>query len=200
MNLDPFPHVVVDWWFDRTLLEQIAAEFPPFNAPGWRTYRKANEVKYEGGASMWGPAACDYFDQLEQQTNVLGHMFGIAGLSMELVGGGYHLIPPGGRLAMHADFNRSPDTNLFRRLNVLTYLNPEWDDEGGVLRLGEYGTVEVVPEMGRTVIFATSASSWHGHPKPTVHRWRKSIAAYFFSPEPAPGYVEDNSTVWLPNN
>ena len=133
MNLDPFPHVVVDWWFDRPLLEQIFEEFPSFHHPGWRTYRNGNEVKLEGGASMWGFAACEYFDKLEAQTAVLGHMFAIPNLSMELVGGGYHLIPPGGRLAMHADFNRSPDTGLYRRLNVLTYLNHEWDDPGGTL-------------------------------------------------------------------
>jgi hypothetical protein len=197
VNLIPFPHVVLDWWFDRKLLEQIADEFPRFPNPAWRTYRDGNEVKYEGGASMWGFGACEYFDRLECRTPELSTMFDIPNLSMELVGGGYHLIPPGGRLAMHADFNRSPDTGLYRRLNVLTYLNPDWDESGGVLKLGADQSVEVVPEMGRTVIFATSAESWHGHPEPTVKRWRKSIAAYFFSPQPAPGYGGDNSTVWL---
>jgi hypothetical protein len=197
VNPDPFPHVVLEWWFDRKLLEQVADEFPPFTDRRWRPYRKAEEVKYEGGASMWGFGACEYFDLLECRTPELSEMFAIPNLSMELVGGGYHLIPPGGRLAMHADFNRSPDTGLYRRLNVLTYLNPDWDESGGVLKLGADQRVEVVPEMGRTVIFATSAESWHGHPEPTVARWRKSIAAYFFSPEPAPGYVADNSTVWL---
>ena len=67
----------------------------------------------------------------------------------------------------------------------------------GLLVLGEDESVRIAPEMGRTVIFATSATSWHGHPIPTTHRWRKSIAAYFFSPEPAPGFDEPRSTVWL---
>jgi Rps23 Pro-64 3,4-dihydroxylase Tpa1-like proline 4-hydroxylase len=197
VNLEPFPHIVIDWWFERELLEQINAEFPMAHHPNWRQYRKENEVKYEGGPSMWGDAACEYFDQLDQRTDELGEMFGLPGLSMELVGGGYHLIPPGGRLAMHADFNRSPDTHLFRRLNVLTYLNPEWDEDGGVLKLGANEDVEVIPEMGRTVIFATSSTSWHGHPVPTKKRWRKSVAAYFFSPDPPPGYEGETSTVWL---
>jgi hypothetical protein len=52
--------------------------------------------------------------------------------------------------------------------------------------------------MGRTVIFATSATSWHGHPEPTTHRWRKSIAAYFFTEEHAPDCDHSQrSTVWL---
>ncbi len=197
MNLEPFPHTVLDWWFDRDLLEAVLAEFPSLETPGWRRYKSADEVKYEGGFALWGPAACEYYEQLEARTADLEAMVGIPGLSMEFTGGGYHLIPPGGRLAMHADFNRSPETGLYRRLNVLTYLNPGWDDPGGSLVLGADRQVTVVPEMGRTVVFATSATSWHGHPEPTQKTWRRSIAAYFFSPEPAPGYVEDHSTVWL---
>ena len=103
---------------------------------------------------------------------------------------------------MHADFNRSPQTGLYRRLNVLTYLNEDWTDEGGWLCLfghdaeGRAIHKYIPPEMGLTVIFETSATSWHGHPV-AAQRWRKSLAAYFFSPEPPPGYEEDQSTVWL---
>jgi len=198
MNADPFPHTVLDWWFDRELLNQIAVEFPPATTPGWRAYGNDNEVKYEGGPSMWGYAACEYFDKLEGRIPELRQMFGINDLTMEFIGGGYHLIPPGGRLAMHSDFNHSPDTGFCRRLNVLTYLNHEWDDPGGTLVLGEHSEVSVVPEMGRTVIFATSATSWHGHPEPTQKRWRKSIAAYFFTEEHAPDCdLSQRSTVWL---
>lgn len=198
MIRDPFPHVVLDDWFDRPLLQQIADEFPRLEVGGWRQFGNDNEVKYEGGPSLWGWAACEYFDRLECRIPELQEMFGIDGLLMELVGGGYHLIPPGGRLAMHADFNHSPDTGHCRRLNVLTYLNPEWDDPGGWLRLGADGKLAVAPEMGRTVIFATSATSWHGHPEPTVKRWRKSIAAYFYTAEHALDCDgSQRSTVWL---
>lgn len=196
MNAEPFPHSVIDWWFTPDLLRRVADEFPDVTRPGWKHYHNRDEGKYEGGPVMWGQAAFEYFDELESRIPALQDLFGIPDLSMETVGGGYHLIPPGGRLAMHADFNRSPRTNLFRRLNVLTYLNDGWDDEGGNLLLGEDRSVSVVPEMGRTVIFATSAMSWHGHPVP-ASRWRKSVAAYFFSPEPPPGYTADTSTVWL---
>jgi hypothetical protein len=198
MNVNPFPHVVLDWWFPKELLEQVAVEFPHGTTPGWRVFGNDKEVKYEGGPSMWGWAACEYFDKLECRTDELGEMFGIDGLSMEYIGGGYHLIPPGGRLAMHADFNHSPDTGFCRRLNVLTYLNTDWSDPGGTLILGENSEVSVAPEMGRTVIFATSATSWHGHPEPTVKRWRKSIAAYFFTEAHAPDCDQSQrSTVWL---
>lgn len=198
MNAEPFPHVVLDWWFPEKLIREIADEFPHSNQSGWRVYGNDREVKYEGGPSMWGWAACEYFDRLECRIPELQEMFGIDDLHVEYVGGGYHLIPPGGRLAMHADFNHSPDTGMCRRLNVLTYLNEAWDDPGGVLYLGADREVEVVPELGRTVAFATSATSWHGHPEPTTKRWRKSIAAYFFTAEHAPDCDQSQrSTVWL---
>ena len=196
MQRDPFPHVVLDDWFSTEVLDEIVAEFPDPSDPQWKRYDNSREGKLEGGPAMWGSATLAYFDMLTARTGELEEMFNIASLSMETVGGGYHLIPPGGRLEVHTDFNRSPKTNLYRRLNVLTYLNRDWDDPGGLLVLrGDDGDIEVAPEFGRTVIFETSDTSWHGHPVP-ASRWRRSVAAYFFSPDPPAGYRADHSTVW----
>lgn len=196
ISLDPFPHVVLDDWFDRRLLVEVAAEMPPADDPAWRRYRNEREHKNEGGGQMWGPATVEYFTELTLRTEQLEELFGIDGLHIELVGGGYHLIPPGGRLEMHTDFNRSPRTGEFRRLNVLTYLNEAWDDPGGHLYLGKNRQVQIVPEMGRTVAFATSDDSWHGHPIP-AQRERRSVAAYFFTADSPAGYTNDHSTTWL---
>jgi hypothetical protein len=193
---DPFPHAIIDGWFTTALLNEVIDEFPCDTDPRWKRFRNAREGKLEGGPGMWGPATIDYFDILKSRTSELEAMFDIEPLSMETIGGGYHLIPPGGRLEVHTDFNRSPRTNLYRRLNVLTYLNADWEDPGGLLILrGPDGDIEVAPEFGRTVIFETSDTSWHGHPVP-AQRWRRSVAAYFFSPDPAPGYRADHSTVF----
>ena len=195
-DADPFPHVIIDGWIDLDLLRGVADEFPEPDEDGWRRYQNEREGTFEGGPGLWGPLTHDYFDVLRDRIDVIGQAFGIKSLSLETVGGGYHLIPPGGRLEVHTDFNRSPKSGLFRRLNVLTYLNDGWDDPGGLLLLrGPDGDVEVVPEFGRTVIFETSDTSWHGHPMP-ASRWRKSVAAYLFSPEQPPGYREDHSTVF----
>lgn len=193
---DPFPHAIIEGWLPTDLLDEIVGEFPDHTDPQWKRFDNAREGKLEGGPGMWGPATLDYFDILQARTCDLEAMFSIRQLSMETIGGGYHLIPPGGRLAVHTDFNRSPKTHLYRRLNVLTYLNHDWADPGGMLVLrGTDGDIEVSPEFGRTVIFETSDISWHGHPVP-ASRWRQSIAAYFFSPQPPPGYRSDHSTVW----
>lgn len=194
----PFPHLVVDGWWDHRLLAGVAAEFPAPDAPGWRRYRNGNERKLEGPEPMWGARTQALFAAIADRSADLEAAFGVPGLSMETVGGGYHCIEPGGYLAVHTDFTRSADTGRFRRLNLLIYLNEEWADPGGHLELWDAGAcvVDITPEFNRTVVFETSDRSWHGHPRP-ASRWRRSVAAYFFSDEPPPGFREHHSTVWL---
>jgi hypothetical protein len=193
----PFPHLAADGLWDDGLLSQVAGEFPDPDVPGWKRYENTTERKLEGPPGLWKPATRELFAQIKARTPDLEEAFGIPGLHMETVGGGYHLIPPGGYLAVHADFNRSPHTGRYRRLNHLIYLNDGWDDEGGALELwDETGPAAVVaPEMNRTVVFETSDRSWHGHPQPAA-RWRKSVAAYFFTGDPPARYSGEHSTLW----
>jgi 2OG-Fe(II) oxygenase superfamily len=195
---DPFPHVVVDGYWPDDLLRQVADEFPPEHHSGWVRYHNDKEGKLEGPPVLWGPMTKRLFTDMASLTPVLSDAFAIDDLQMEVVGGGYHLIPPReGRLAVHTDFSRSPVTGLYRRLNFLVFLNEGWDDPGGRLEMWDEGGLarEVVPEFNRTVVFATSTRSWHGHPRP-ASRWRRSVAAYFFSSQPPPDYAGDHSTIW----
>lgn len=193
-----FPHHIIDGHWDTALLEQVRREFPSPHCAGWRRYVNGNELKLEGPPHLWGTATVAFFDMLAATPTLtwLQGLFGIDGLHMEPIGGGYHLIPPGGRLAVHTDFNRSPRSGRYRRLNLLVYLNHNWTDPGGCLELwdGDH-VVTVAPEFNRTVIFETSDRSWHGHPEP-AHRWRRSVAAYFFTDTPPEGFDGDHSTVW----
>lgn len=198
MTPTPFPHAVFNDWFDLRLLQAAANEFPPLSQPGWRRFANEHESKW-----WWpnpaGRSSRDYFAELAGRAGELADLFDLPDLTMEMIGGGYHLIPPAGYLDVHSDFSRSPDTGRYRRLNVLTFLNHDWkDDDGGFLELWDAAgpVVRIAPEFGTTVAFVTSATSWHGHPKPTK-RWRASLAAYFFTVEPPEGF-EEQSTVWHP--
>lgn len=198
---EPFPHAVIDGWWPEDLLRTVCGEFPAPDAPGWRRYGNAHERKLEGPPGLWGPATRELFTLIEGRTQTLEGMFGIPGLKMETIGGGYHCIPPGGYLGIHTDFNRSPRTARFRRLNFLIFLNDNWTDRGGHLLLvpsdqEHDATIDIPPEMNRTVVFETSDRSWHGHPIAAA-RWRRSCAAYFFTEDrPAGPPVADQSTVW----
>lgn len=200
VKLHPFPHLVADGLFQPKLLENVLAEFPSSDAPGWKAFSNSTERKLEGSnPRMWGVATTLILHQMAAQAPGLSKAFGTPPLTMETIGGGYHLIEPGGYLAMHADFSRSPMSGKYRWLNMLVYLNHDWDEEGGQLQLWDDDgpAVSVAPEFNRTVVFRTSGSSWHGHPVPNV-RPRRSVAAYFYADEPAPGYIGDHSTRWHP--
>ncbi len=198
---DPFPHVVADGMWDERLLSRVADEFPPADDPRWQRFDNAREGKYGGGPDTWGYTTSVLVDRLGDVNfcRSLSVLFDIPDLTMQTVGGGYHMIPPGGRLDVHADFNRGD--GLYRRLNLLIFLNDGWTEaDGGELELwdDEGPVVEILPVMNRTVIFATSSSSYHGHPEPLPGpRWRKSLAVYYFAPTPAPDYVGDHSTVFV---
>ncbi len=98
-----------------------------------------------------------------------------------LFGGGLHRIKRGGSLGMHIDFNYH-GIGLYRRLNLLLYLNdwkPEW---GGYLSLA--GKKLIAPEANTMVVFTTDDKSWHGHPEPLEcpeGTFRDSIALYYYS-------------------
>lgn len=203
LRTEPFRHAVLDGFWDSTLLDGVCQEF--FNLgvedPRWIRYDNEHEGKLHGDTNCWGEATRALLGEFGEFTPELSELFGIPELIMETVGGGMHLIPPQGRLDVHTDFNRSPSSGLYRRLNLMCYLNHAWGDEGGWLELhpdpSEGGeVVSYPPEFNRTVVFECSDRSWHGHPHP-ARRWRMSVAAYYFSPEPPEGYGEDHSTVWM---
>jgi 2OG-Fe(II) oxygenase superfamily len=197
---EPFRHLVIDGLWDDALLNSLLAEFPDPAADGWIRYQdKAFEVKLEGPEDIWGPAAHAMFAAMTSQGPALADLFGLPELKLRSEGGGYHHIEPGGRLAVHADFNRSED-GLFRRLNIIVYLNRGWvAADGGALQLWNRREVakEILPVFNRTVVFETSDTSFHGHPEPLPGpRPRRSFAAYFFSADPPEHYSGDHSTVW----
>lgn len=196
---NPFPHTIIDGLWDDELLHEVIAEFPGTSADWIRYSDEEHEVKLEGGAHLWGPRTHELLGLIEKQGPALAEAFGMPPLIMRTEGGGYHQIEPGGRLATHADFNRSED-GLYRRLNVLVYLNPDWTDrDGGHLELlARDGTVtRILPQFNRTVVFETSDTSFHGHPVPLPGpRSRRSFAAYFFSTEPSAHYETDHTTLW----
>jgi Rps23 Pro-64 3,4-dihydroxylase Tpa1-like proline 4-hydroxylase len=180
----PFPHLVVDGLWRDDELHGIAGEFPPLSDPRWQQYTNERERGKRAGGPHVAAA--------------LEHLTGIHPLIADELGGGMHLTGEGGRLGIHTDFQRHPDLpDLQRRINMLVFLSPDWRREwGGVLYLGADREVEIVPAWNRTVIFATSNMSWHGHPDPIVgNHTRMSLALYFYSPADD-GDLAD-TTAWL---
>lgn len=208
----PFPHVVFDDFFDPALLDKVLAEFPQPGAIRWEHFDDPRQIKLASAVEAdFGPVTRLLLYHLNSITFVefLGKITGIANLISDpcFDGGGLHQIVRGGKLAVHADFNKHPRYGLDRRLNVLVYLNREWREEyGGQLELWNREMTRcearIVPLFNRLVVFGTTDFTYHGHPEPLAcpaGMTRKSLALYYFSNgRPAEEVSGAHSTLFQP--
>jgi hypothetical protein len=190
----PYPHVVVDGLFDDWVLERVRSEFPSPRSGNWIAHDVPQEIKLQSKSEQDIPPFTRHFlyalnsgsflKFLERLTRI-GNLIG----DPQFEGGGLHQIVSGGKLAIHADFNKHSCFGLDRRLNMLIYLNKDWQDQYGAhFELWDRNMSRMVskiaPLFNRVVIFTTSEYSYHGHPDalscpPEVTR--KSLALYYYT-------------------
>jgi len=210
VDAKPFPHVVFDDFLSPDILDAVLAEFPKPNQIRWQEFDNAREIKLASAKEAnFGPVTRLLFYHLNSIT-FLEFLSGVTGIP-DLIpdpsfdGGGLHQILPGGKLGIHADFNRHPKYDLDRRLNVILYLNKEWREEyGGHLELWDRTMTQceakVLPIFNRMMIFRTTDFTYHGHPDPLrclEGMTRKSLALYYFSNgRPAAELSGDHSTIF----
>ena len=191
----PFPNMVVDDFFDPEFLREVAAEFPDLASKEAQEFNNPKEIKWASkGEKTFGPQTRKLMHFLNSEP-FLEFIQVVSGIQEKLigdpyfVGGGQHEIRPGGVLKVHADFNGYPAFNLSRRLNVLVYLNEDWDDSyGGHLEFWDENMKEqkaaILPIFNRLAMFSTTDFSYHGHPNPLTcppDRRRRSLALYYYS-------------------
>ena len=213
----PFRHILFDQFLDGDSCNRLVREFPTFDRK-----HAVNETGVVGrksaipDISKISPAYRE-FDALMQSPELLdwlGKVTGIDGLLYDpkYIGGGTHENLDGQDLDIHVDFNFHPATSWHRRLNLIVFLNPEWEaDWGGCLELHKDPwdpacdeRVSVVPLVNRAVIFETTETSWHGFrrialPEDRKELSRKSLAVYFYTKtRPAGDEASSHGTVYVP--
>jgi Rps23 Pro-64 3,4-dihydroxylase Tpa1-like proline 4-hydroxylase len=210
IDAKPFPHIVVDDFLSPDLLDAVLAEFPKPGQIRWQEFDNAREVKLASAKeASFGPVTRLLFYHLNSMT-FLEFLSGVTGIP-DLIpdpsfdGGGLHQILPGGKLGIHADFNKHPKYGLDRRLNLILYLNKQWREEyGGHLELWDRSMskceARVLPVFNRMMVFGTTDFTYHGHPDPLrclEGMTRKSLALYYFSNgRPADQISGDHSTLF----
>ncbi len=192
-NAHPFPHIVIDDFLDSDVLRNVLKDFP--SSEGKQFFDREQErlkFQYQPGEVSSGLVR-NLFAELNSRAflGFLQELTGIEGLIPDpyFEGGGLHETKRGGHLGVHADFNVHDRLKLERRLNLLIYLNEDWDESfGGELELWNKQmsecAVRVKPVFGRAVIFNTALDSFHGHPDPLKcppERSRRSIATYYYT-------------------
>ena len=192
-DASPFPHIVIEDFLEPSVLQAVLADFPSSkNKAFFDRDQERLKFQYSPQEVSSGPVR-NLFAELNSQPflRFLEEMTGIQGLISDpyYEGGGLHETKRGGHLGVHADFNIHGRLKLERRLNLLVYLNEDWDESfGGELELWDRAMnkcmVRVKPEFGRAVIFNTDLDSFHGHPDPLncpPERSRRSIATYYYT-------------------
>ncbi len=212
----PFRHVVIDDFFQGESAQLLLDNFPAFE-----DRHALNEFGLVGGKAVrtdvreLGPtyAELDTTIQSQEFLDLIGEISGIPNLKYDpyYIGGGTHENRSGQGLDPHIDFNYHPITKQHRRLNLIVYLNPDWQTEwGGSIELHSDPWVpatnqkkQVLPCMNRAVLFETNEHSWHGF-EPVNHPEgqqlsRKSFAIYLYTDErPAEEIAPDHATVYVP--
>lgn len=197
----PYPHIVLDDFLPTDVAKAMAAAFPrPDDTRVWNRLptddqRGKSSLRHE---SVLPVPMRRLIHELNSFTMVefLEELSGIHGLMSDpqLVGGGIHQTRHGGKLSVHIDYSHHPRYQLFRRMNLILYLTPDWqEDYGGHFELWNAQATEcihrVLPKFNRCVLFSTSAISYHGQPEPLTcpeSLQRNSVALYYYTNEAVP--------------
>ena len=196
----PYQHVVVDNFLPENVFQQAMTDFDVVSKEQWTGYLHVNERKFaNSNPDTWGLTLQQIANELNSPefVSLLEELTGIPNLLIDptFEGGGLHQSLRGGFLNMHADFTVHPHQRQWkRRLNLLLYCNENWLPEyGGGLELWDatmsHAEKVVQPLGNRVLIFATDATSFHGHPDPLQCPdgvARRSMALYYFTYEDKP--------------
>ena len=210
-NSQPFHHVVIDNFWSEDFAMKIASELPNYETekvdakydnPIEKKRTIQDWVKFETNtyrafSFLVSESFSFFISSVINEPNLVAD-FG-------LHGGGIHMHQAGDYLNAHYDYDIHPKMGMQRKINIIIYMQPDWQDEwGGNLGLWSHDPEtdqpkeiikSIVPKFNRAVIFDTTQNSWHGVTEgifcpPGVYR--KSLAAYYLIPV-KPTYNVENA-------
>lgn len=210
MTESPFPHEIIENIIEKDVLGELLSHLQDWkeSLPRWYQYDNVFEKKraYDNVGSL--PNFLRSFFLSMNMPKILEFIekkTGIEGIVPDpyFRGAGIHSILPGGKLDIHKDFSIHPKLKLYRRVNLIIYMNKVWQDEwNGHLELWNKDMskceVKVAPILNRAVIFKTDGPAFHGHPeelKCPEGITRDSFSFYYYTATPGLD-KDDHSTMF----
>jgi hypothetical protein len=208
----PYPHITIDNMFSNELLDRLIAEIPSMTEEHWvhedddnikrfnlRSAVELGETGYQLTAFLHSARFLYFLSELTGIWQLLPDPY--------LQGGGYHMIPTGGRFEVHSDRNTAYETGLIRRLSLIIYLNKDWKHEyGGQFELwnsdGSRQEAIIEPSFNRTVIFEIADQNFHGVPKVVTcprGRSRNSFLVYYHTAVNASVDATPHTSIYAPS-
>ena len=213
---EPFQHLVIDNFLPLDVANGLLSAFPDAAEDCWQ---RSNDEGIEIKARTDWQSEFDIPDGLSGVVRVfnsapilraMAEVLSIPKLMSDpyYSGGGLNISERGGLLDIHVDGNYHDASGMNRRVNLLYYLNPNWEPTWG----GEFGIYDdngetlikaVAPTFNRCVIFDTHDKSYHGLPNPINFPSddpRRSILLYYYTvaKRPTSQIIEDapHSALW----
>ncbi len=194
---EEFPqHTVQSCYIDNVLPEaearEINAAFPDKDT---MTLRKSlRENKYVAAQMDRYTPILEEIIYAFQEPGVVEVVEEITGIrdmvpDTHLYAGGISLMAHDNFLNPHLDNSHDKDRQMYRVLNLLYYVTPDWSHEnGGNLELWDNGPKEqqreITSHFNRLALMATHEKSWHSVSKVNVDRSRCCVSNYYFSEKP----------------
>lgn len=203
VNAQPYKYVVIENFLQDDVANAMYENFPPMEKLNVKR-KSLNENKSEDyHFDRFHPIFTEVRNAINSPEfcRVMDGITGIEGLhtTLDSLGSGVHQGQNGSYVDVHVDVNMNTVENLWRRINLLIYLNKNWKPEyGGDLEIWDKEMIrcweKVSPIFNRAVIFYTDDNSPHGYNKIHVPEGesRKSFYTYYYT-KPEPGMVYRDS-------
>ncbi|MFT4261702.1 MAG: 2OG-Fe(II) oxygenase [Candidatus Woesearchaeota archaeon] len=214
-NNSPYPHIVLNNFLPQELVQGVDKEIKNIPDEVWDGQESHYFQTRKRGLSdnqKMPPKARKIMEFLnsDKMLRFLEELTGIQNLKADPynAGGGIHQTLSGGKLGIHTDFNTHSITGLYRRVNIIFYVNSNWKAEwGGGLELWDEtasNRIKTVDALfNRAAIFTASEKSYHGHPEPLKcpeNESRLSFAVYYYTEEkPEQDIVLRYGANWVEN-
>jgi Rps23 Pro-64 3,4-dihydroxylase Tpa1-like proline 4-hydroxylase len=167
---EPFNHIVIDDFLQEDVARDLAGFFPHFSSDFWYEYNNPIEKKLASDdIRKFPPLFAKVIHSLNSQDFLkkIEELTGIKDLFSDpyLHGGGLHCSKQGGKLDIHLDYSIHPKLQMERRINLILYLTPDWQEEwGGAFEIWNKDVSKcekkLLPKFNRVVIFNTDDSSF----------------------------------------
>lgn len=210
----PIQYVHLHNFFSNEDATHILNEWPDLSDNRWTIHMKMVEnnvgKKFEiANIDLMGKETQRIIQKIQSPEfiSAISKITGVAGLQSDagLYGGGLVYTPQGGYLKLHADFNFYDKSKLYRRFNLIVYMNEQWEEnwKGGLELWNADCTQRIItiqPFYNTAIFFRVTDKSIHGYPDPIAcppTTGRKSINFYFYHEKPDDDQsVEPHKTLW----
>ena len=202
-NAEPYRHLILENFFNEDVASAMYENFPSIDDLNVKR-KSLNEYKSEDyHFERWDPVFTRVREAIKspEWCAIMDQLTGLEGLqtTMDSLGSGVHQGKNGSFVDVHVDVNMNTEAGLWRRINLLIYLNKNWQPGyGGELEIWDKKMTKchqkVVPGFNRAIIFYTDDNSPHGVSKLNVPEGesRKSFYTYYYT-QPEAGTVYRDS-------